>query len=109
MDGYIEAFAKKFPALAERVLRRDLNDVVIRCRDGELYPDANRFMEVLRAKRPYVQHKRRVLPPVAMFRKTLGVGRRNLMRGFSSAYSTASAFGSPHYALSDRTQSSDAM
>lgn len=47
---YIEAFAEKFRALAERTRPRDLYDVVHLHRNAEARPDPQRFMEVLRAK-----------------------------------------------------------
>lgn len=47
---YIEAFAEKFRALAERTRPRDLYDVVHLYRNVEARPDPQRFMEVLRAK-----------------------------------------------------------
>jgi predicted nucleotidyltransferase component of viral defense system len=47
---YIEAFAEKFRALAERTRPRDLYDVVHLYRNTEARPDPRRFMEVLRAK-----------------------------------------------------------
>ena len=47
---YIEAFAEKFIALAERTRPRDLHDVVHLYRNTEARPEPQRFMEVLRAK-----------------------------------------------------------
>ncbi len=47
---YIEAFAEKFRALAERTRPRDLYDVVHLYRNAEARPEPNRFIEVLRAK-----------------------------------------------------------
>lgn len=47
---YIEAFAEKFRALAERTRPRDLYDVVHLYRNDEARPEPHRFMEVLRAK-----------------------------------------------------------
>jgi len=47
---YIEAFAEKFRALAERTRPRDLYDVVHLYRNTEARPESQRFMEVLRAK-----------------------------------------------------------
>ena len=47
---YVEAFAEKFRALAERTRPRDLYDVVHLYRNAEARPDAHRFMDVLRAK-----------------------------------------------------------
>lgn len=47
---YVEAFAEKFRALAERTRPRDLYDVVNLYRNGEARPEPRRFMEVLRAK-----------------------------------------------------------
>ena len=47
---YIEAFAEKFRALAERTRPRDLYDVVHLYRNTEAQPEQQRFMEVLRAK-----------------------------------------------------------
>ena len=47
---YIEAFAEKFRALAERTRPRDLYDVVHLYWNAEARPDPERFMEVLRAK-----------------------------------------------------------
>lgn len=47
---YIEAFAEKFRALAERTRPRDLYDVVHLYRNTEAQPEPQRFMEVLRAK-----------------------------------------------------------
>ena len=47
---YIEAFAEKFRALAERTRPRDLYDVVNLYRNDEARPEPTRFMEVLRAK-----------------------------------------------------------
>ncbi len=47
---YVEAFAEKFRALAERTRPRDLYDVVHLYRNVEARPDPQRFMEVLRAK-----------------------------------------------------------
>ena len=44
---YIEAFAEKFRALAERTRPRDLYDVVNLYRNGEARPEPRRFMEVL--------------------------------------------------------------
>lgn len=47
---YIEAFAEKFRALAERTRPRDLYDVVNLYRNDDARPEPRRFMEVLRAK-----------------------------------------------------------
>ena len=47
---YIEAFAEKFRALAERTRPRDLYDVVHLYRNTEARPEPQRFIEVLRAK-----------------------------------------------------------
>ena len=47
---YVEAFAEKFRALAERTRPRDLYDVVNLYRNGEARPEPARFREVLRAK-----------------------------------------------------------
>jgi predicted nucleotidyltransferase component of viral defense system len=47
---YVEAFAEKFRALAERTRPRDLYDVVNLYRNGEARPEPRRFMDVLRAK-----------------------------------------------------------
>jgi len=47
---YVEAFAEKFRALAERTRPRDLYDVVNLYRNGEARPEPRRFVEVLRAK-----------------------------------------------------------
>ena len=47
---YIEAFAKKFRALAERTRPRNLYDVVHLYRNADARPDPQRFIEVLRAK-----------------------------------------------------------
>jgi len=47
---YIEAFAEKFRALAERTRPRDLYDVVHLYRNGDARPEPKRFMDVLRAK-----------------------------------------------------------
>ncbi|MEO5760751.1 MAG: nucleotidyl transferase AbiEii/AbiGii toxin family protein [Vicinamibacteria bacterium] len=47
---YVEAFAEKFRALAERTRPRDLYDVVNLYRNGEARPEPRRFMEILRAK-----------------------------------------------------------
>lgn len=47
---YVEAFAEKFRALAERTRPRDLYDVVNLYRNTEARPDPVRFLEVLRAK-----------------------------------------------------------
>lgn len=47
---YIEAFAEKFRALAERTRPRDLYDVVHLYRNAEARPESQHFMEVLRAK-----------------------------------------------------------
>ena len=47
---YIEAFAEKFRALAERTRPRDLYDVVHLYRNTEARPDPQRFLEVLSAK-----------------------------------------------------------
>ncbi len=47
---YIEAFAEKFRALAERTRPRDLYDVVHLYRNAEARPEPKRFIEVLRAK-----------------------------------------------------------
>ena len=47
---YVEAFAEKLRALAERTRPRDLYDVVTLYRNTELRPDPQRLMEVLRAK-----------------------------------------------------------
>ena len=47
---YIEAFAEKFRALAERTRPRDLYDVVHLYRNIDARPEPQRFMEVLRAK-----------------------------------------------------------
>lgn len=47
---YIEVFAEKFRALAERTRPRDLYDVVHLYRNDEVRPEPQRFMEVLRAK-----------------------------------------------------------
>ena len=47
---YIEAFAEKVRALAERTRPRDLYDVVHLYRNTEARPEPQRFIEVLRAK-----------------------------------------------------------
>lgn len=47
---YVEAFAEKFRALAERTRPRDLYDVVNLYRNTDARPDSQRFIEVLRAK-----------------------------------------------------------
>lgn len=47
---YVEAFAEKFRALAERTRPRDLYDVVHLYWNTEARPEPKRFMEVLRAK-----------------------------------------------------------
>src|SRR5258707_15459339 len=47
---YVEAFAEKFRALAERTRPRDLYDVVNLYRNGEARPEPQRFSEVLCAK-----------------------------------------------------------
>jgi predicted nucleotidyltransferase component of viral defense system len=47
---YMEAFAEKFRALAERTRPRDLYDVVNLYRNGQARPEPRRFMEVLRSK-----------------------------------------------------------
>jgi predicted nucleotidyltransferase component of viral defense system len=47
---YVEAFAEKFRALAERTRPRDLYDVIHLYRNIEAGPDPQHFMEVLRAK-----------------------------------------------------------
>ena len=47
---YIEVFAEKFRALAERTRPRDLYDVVNLFRNEHARPDPVRFVEVLRAK-----------------------------------------------------------
>ncbi len=47
---YVEVFAEKFRALAERTRPRDLYDVVHLYRNAEARPQPQRFMEVLRAK-----------------------------------------------------------
>ena len=47
---YVEAFAEKFRALAERTRPRDLYDVVHLFRNIEMRPEPQRFVEVLRAK-----------------------------------------------------------
>jgi len=50
---YIEAFAEKFRALAERTRPRDLYDVVHLYRNADARPDPKNFKEVLRAKCEY--------------------------------------------------------
>lgn len=47
---YVEAFAEKFRALAERTRPRDLYDVVHLFRNVEMRPEPAHFIEVLRAK-----------------------------------------------------------
>lgn len=47
---YVEAFAEKFRALAERTRPRDLYDVVHLFRNIDMRPDPLRFVEVLRSK-----------------------------------------------------------
>ena len=47
---YIEVFAEKFRALAERTRPRDLYDVVHLYRNTDARPQPQRFMEVLRSK-----------------------------------------------------------
>lgn len=47
---YIEAFAEKFRALAERTRPRDLYDVVNLYRNTDARPEPHKFIEVLRAK-----------------------------------------------------------
>jgi predicted nucleotidyltransferase component of viral defense system len=47
---YVEAFAEKFRALAERTRPRDLYDVVNLYRNSEARPNSQQFIEVLRAK-----------------------------------------------------------
>lgn len=47
---YVEAFAEKFRALAERTRPRDLYDVVNLYRNEEARPEPVRFLDVLRAK-----------------------------------------------------------
>ena len=70
-NDYIEASAEKFPALAKRPRPCDLNDVVNLYHDGELRPQANRFMEVLRAK---CEFKAMSIPRIA----DIGVHRAGL-------------------------------
>lgn len=50
---YVEAFAEKFRALAERTRPRDLYDVVHLYRNVDLRPEPQRFVDVLRAKCEY--------------------------------------------------------
>lgn len=47
---YVEAFAEKFRALAERTRPRDLYDVVHLFRNADMRPEPQRFVEVLQAK-----------------------------------------------------------
>jgi predicted nucleotidyltransferase component of viral defense system len=47
---YVEAFAEKFPALAERTRPRDLYDVVNLYRNTEARPEQQQFVQVLREK-----------------------------------------------------------
>jgi predicted nucleotidyltransferase component of viral defense system len=47
---YVEAFAEKFRALAERTRPRDLYDVVNLYRNAEARPEQQQFVEVLREK-----------------------------------------------------------
>ena len=47
---YVEAFAEKFRALAERTRPRDLYDVVNLYRNTDARPEQHQFIEVLRAK-----------------------------------------------------------
>jgi len=47
---YVEAFAEKFRALAERTRPRDLYDVVHLFWNADMRPEPQRFLEVLRAK-----------------------------------------------------------
>ena len=47
---YVEVFAEKFRALAERARPRDLYDVVHLYRNAEARPELQHFIEVLRAK-----------------------------------------------------------
>lgn len=47
---YVEAFAEKFRALAERTRPRDLYDVVNLYRNTDARPEPRQFIEVLRAK-----------------------------------------------------------
>jgi predicted nucleotidyltransferase component of viral defense system len=47
---YVEAFAEKFRALAERTRPRDLYDVVNLYRNAEARPEQQRFVDVLREK-----------------------------------------------------------
>lgn len=47
---YVEAFAEKFRALAERTRPRDLYDVVHLFRNADMRPEPQRFIEVLRSK-----------------------------------------------------------
>jgi predicted nucleotidyltransferase component of viral defense system len=47
---YVEAFAEKFRALAERTRPRDLYDVVNLYRNTDARPNSQHFIEVLRAK-----------------------------------------------------------
>ncbi|RJF80715.1 WYL domain-containing protein [Oleomonas cavernae] len=59
---YVEAFAEKFRALAERTRPRDLYDVVNLYRNTEARPEPRRFVEVLRQK---CEHKGIGLPQIA--------------------------------------------
>lgn len=47
---YVEAFAEKFRALAERTRPRDLYDVIHLFRNADMRPEPQQFVEVLRAK-----------------------------------------------------------
>ena len=47
---YVEAFAEKFRALAERTRPRDLYDVVNLYRNADARPEQQQFIQVLREK-----------------------------------------------------------
>ena len=49
---YVEAFAEKFRALAERTRPRDLYDVVNLYRNAEARPEQQQFIDVLRGNAP---------------------------------------------------------
>ena len=76
---YIEAFAEKFRALAERTRPRDLYDVVHLYRNTDARPEPQRFMEVLRAKCEFKSISIPRLADLELHRADLEAGWNNML------------------------------
>ncbi len=76
---YIEAFAEKFRALAERTRPRDLYDVIHLYRNASGRPDARHFVEVLREKCAFKGIDLPRISDLVPHRAELEAGWRNML------------------------------